>query len=62
MSFQLKQHEQEVWDGFARAALNGVIANKSIGSTLAAELAGKFADDMILERRKREKEKTGFLS
>lgn len=56
MSFELKRDEQDAWDGFARAALSGMLGGQAIGSTTAAQVAAKFADDMIVERRKRQSE------
>ncbi|ARS48374.1 hypothetical protein PSMEN_08235 [Ectopseudomonas mendocina] len=61
MSFVLKSSEQEAWDEFAKVALKSVMSGKPISGDQAAQIAAKFADNMIEERRKRASQAVGVM-
>lgn len=47
------QDEIEAWDKFAAAALSGICSNQTVTDSVAADVAARFADHLLIQRRVR---------
>lgn len=54
MPMILDQEEQAAWDTFANTAFSVVLSGSPTRGDVAADVAAKFADALIEERRKRQ--------